>query len=68
MQQKRILLLIAAHNVEVSGDVEPQYTSISRLPPVLQVHAQRVQFDPVKKSSFRRKPPCLAGSLNRRLR
>ena len=40
-------------DVEVGGDVEPQYTSISRLPPVLQVHVQRVQFDPVKKSSFK---------------
>ncbi len=40
-------------DVEVGGDVEPQYTSISRLPPVLQVHVQRVQFDLVKKSSFK---------------
>ena len=40
-------------DVEVGGDVEPQYTSISRLPPVLQVHVQRVQFDPIKKSSFK---------------
>ena len=40
-------------DVEVGGDVEPQYTSISRLPPVLQIHVQRVQFDPVKKSSFK---------------
>ena len=40
-------------DVEVGGDVEPQYTSISMLPPVLQVHVQRVQFDLVKKSSFK---------------
>ena len=40
-------------DVEVGGGVEPQYTSISRLPPVLQIHVQRVQFDPIKKSSFK---------------
>lgn len=59
-QQKKIDLLIDMQDVEVSGDVEPQYTSISRLTPVLQVYVQRVPFDPVKKSSFRRKRPCLA--------
>ena len=39
--------------VEIGGDVEPQYTSISQLPPILQVHVQRVQFDMEKKSVFK---------------
>ena len=39
--------------VEIGGDVEPQYTSISQLPPILQVHVQRVQFDTEKKSVFK---------------
>ena len=39
--------------VEVGGALEPQYTTISQLPPVLQVHVQRAQFDPEKKSSFK---------------
>lgn len=40
-------------DVEVGGDLEPQYTSISQLPPVLQVHVQRVQFDMEKRSVFK---------------
>lgn len=40
-------------DVEVGGDLEPQYTSISQLPPILQVHVQRVQFDLEKKSVFK---------------
>ena len=40
-------------DVEVGGDVEPQYTSISQLPPVLQVLVQRVQFDTEKKTVFK---------------
>lgn len=40
-------------DVEVGGGVEPQYTSISQLPPILQVHIQRVQFDMKKKSVFK---------------
>ena len=40
-------------DVEVGGDLEPQYTSISQLPPILQVHVQRVQFDMKKKSVFK---------------
>ena len=40
-------------DVEVGGGLEPQYTSISQLPPVLQVLVQRVQFDPEKKSVFK---------------
>lgn len=39
--------------VEVGGALEPQYTTISQLPPILQVHVQRAQFDPEKKSSFK---------------
>lgn len=39
--------------VEVGGGIEPQYTSISRLPPVLQVHVQRVQFNLTTRSSFK---------------
>lgn len=39
--------------VEVGGYLEPQYTSISQLPPVLQIHVQRAQFDQEKKSSFK---------------
>ena len=40
-------------DVEVGGELEPQYTSISQLPPILQVHVQRVQFDLEKKSVFK---------------
>ena len=40
-------------DVEVGGELEPQYTSISQLPPILQVHVQRVQFDMEKKSVFK---------------
>lgn len=40
-------------DVEIGGELEPQYTSISQLPPILQVHVQRVQFDMEKKSVFK---------------
>ena len=40
-------------DVEIGGNLEPQYTSISQLPPILQVHVQRVQFDMEKKSVFK---------------
>ena len=40
-------------DVEIGGNFEPQYTSISQLPPILQVHVQRVQFDMEKKSVFK---------------
>ena len=46
-------LLMNVQDVEVCGDVEPQYASIGRSLPILQVHVQRVQFDPIKKSSFK---------------
>ncbi|OJJ49211.1 hypothetical protein ASPZODRAFT_111904 [Penicilliopsis zonata CBS 506.65] len=39
--------------VDVEGAVAEQYGAISKLPPVLQIQVQRVQFDPVKKSSFK---------------
>ena len=39
--------------VEVGGALEPQFTSISQIPPVLQVHVQRAQFDLEKKTSFK---------------
>lgn len=39
--------------VEYGGAIEPQYTAISKLPPVLQILVQRAQFDPEKKSSFK---------------
>ena len=40
-------------NVKIDGNLEPQYISISQLPPILQVHVQRVQFDMKKKSVFK---------------
>lgn len=40
-------------DVEVGGELEPQYTSISQLPPILQIHVQRVQFDMEKKTVFK---------------
>ena len=39
--------------VEVGGSLEPQYTTISQLPPILQVLVQRAQFDAEKKASFK---------------
>lgn len=39
--------------VEYGGAIEPQYTAISKLPPILQILVQRAQFDPEKKSSFK---------------
>lgn len=35
-----------------NGEAE-QYGSITNIPPILQIQVQRVQFDPVKKSSFK---------------
>ncbi|KAM5479979.1 ubiquitin-specific protease ubp2 [Microsporum audouinii] len=40
-------------NVHVEGADAEQYGAISKIPPVLQVQVQRVQFDQVKKSSFK---------------
>ena len=39
--------------VEVGGSLEPQYTTLSQIPPVLQIMVQRVQFDPEKKTTFK---------------
>ncbi|KAJ6099530.1 hypothetical protein N7467_001065 [Penicillium canescens] len=39
--------------ISVGNSVAEQFGSISQLPPILQVQVQRVQFDPVKKSSFK---------------
>ncbi|KAL9590508.1 MAG: hypothetical protein Q9203_000685 [Teloschistes exilis] len=39
--------------VEVEGSLRPQYTTISRLPPVLKIHIQRVQYDRQKGSAFK---------------
>lgn len=39
--------------VDVAGGVEPQYTSISLLPPVLQIHVQRSLYDREKKAAFK---------------
>ena len=39
--------------VEVGGTLEPQYTTISQLPPILQIHVQRAQFNPEMKTSFK---------------
>ncbi|EFQ97440.1 ubiquitin carboxyl-terminal hydrolase 2 [Nannizzia gypsea CBS 118893] len=39
--------------VHVDGADAEQYGAISKIPPVLQVQVQRVQFDQVKKSSFK---------------
>ncbi|KAK9562640.1 ubiquitin-specific protease ubp2 [Aspergillus fumigatus] len=42
-----------AQKVNVDDTVVEQFGAISKLPPVLQIQVQRVQFDPVKKSSFK---------------
>ena len=39
--------------VEVGGSLEPQYTTLSQIPPVLQVLVQRAQFDLEKKTTFK---------------
>ena len=40
-------------DVEIAGGVEPQYTSVSVLPPVLQIHVQRSLYDREKKAAFK---------------
>ncbi|KAI9825184.1 MAG: hypothetical protein M1819_000589 [Sarea resinae] len=40
-------------SVNLDGSVVPQYSSISQLPPILQIQVQRVQFDAVKKTSYK---------------
>lgn len=39
--------------INVDNSVAEQFGSISKLPPILQIQIQRVQFDPVKKRSFK---------------
>ncbi|KAL4990445.1 hypothetical protein BDW68DRAFT_154250 [Aspergillus falconensis] len=39
--------------VSVEDSVAEQYAAISKLPPILQIQVQRVQFDPIKKRSFK---------------
>ena len=40
-------------DVEIGGGIEPQYATISQLPPVLSILIQRAQFDPEKKTTFK---------------
>ena len=40
-------------DVEVAGGIEPQYATISQLPPILSILIQRAQFDPAKKTTFK---------------
>jgi ubiquitin carboxyl-terminal hydrolase 25/28 len=42
-----------AQKISVENTEAEQFGSITRLPPILQIQVQRVQFDPVKKSSFK---------------
>lgn len=39
--------------VLVDDALVEQFGAISKLPPILQIQVQRVQFDPVKKASFK---------------
>jgi ubiquitin carboxyl-terminal hydrolase 25/28 len=39
--------------VEVGGRLEPQYATVSHMPPVMQILVQRAQFDQEKKTSFK---------------
>lgn len=39
--------------INVDNSVAEQYGSVSKLPPILQIQVQRVQFDQVEKSSFK---------------
>ena len=39
--------------VTVAGGIEPKYSTISQLPPVLQVHIQRGQYDSANKKQFK---------------
>lgn len=40
-------------DVEIGGAVEPQYTTISLLPPILQVHINRTDFDRAKQTNVK---------------
>lgn len=39
--------------ISVDNAEAEQYGAITKLPPILQIQVQRVQFDPVKKTSFK---------------
>lgn len=40
-------------DVEIGGGLEPQYTSISQLPPILQIHVQRSLYNREEKTAFK---------------
>ena len=40
-------------DVEVAGTIEPQYTTISRLPLILQIHVNRTNFDREKQTNIK---------------
>ncbi|KAJ5482876.1 hypothetical protein N7539_006322 [Penicillium diatomitis] len=42
-----------AQKISVENGEAEQYGSITRIPPILQIQVQRVQFDPVQKRSFK---------------
>ena len=39
--------------VEVDGSLEPQYATISQLPPILQIHVQRAQYNAQTHTAFK---------------
>ena len=40
-------------DVAVAGSIQPKYYTISQLPPILQIHIQRGQYDPQTKKQFK---------------
>ena len=40
-------------DVEIGSGTEPQYATMSQLPPLLSILIQRAQFDPAKKTTFK---------------
>jgi ubiquitin carboxyl-terminal hydrolase 25/28 len=42
-----------AQEVSLEDGTHPQYTSISQLPPILQIHVQRVQYDKASKKMYK---------------
>jgi ubiquitin carboxyl-terminal hydrolase 25/28 len=43
--------------VDVENAMTPQYASITKLPPILQIHIQRTDYDPVRKIGFKNRNP-----------
>lgn len=43
--------------VDVENAMTPQYASITKLPPILQIHIQRTDFDPINKVGFKNRNP-----------